>query len=133
MTDGDLVLEELRRISKILTLAHGESLEKELSKIATSDERKRIWVLIDSVKLPKDIAKEVGVSVRSVNRFLAIGEKAGLIENPWGKPPKRLIDYVPASWIELTKLPEEKGEIKVEGSPIPSSEIETKKAGEENA
>jgi hypothetical protein len=110
MTDKDLVLEELRKISKILTLAHGESLEKEISKIASSDERKKIWVLMDGVKLPKDIAKDVGVTVQSVNRFLAIAEKASIIENPWGKPPKRLIDYVPAKWVELIKLPEEKEE-----------------------
>jgi|GEM_PF-842683 len=130
MTDGDLVLEELKRISKILTLAHGESLEKELSKIATSDERKKIWVLIDCVKLPKDIAKEVGVSVRSVNRFLSIGEKVGLIENPWGKPPRRLIDYVPATWVELIKLPEEEEKKVIAVESKPSPEIETKKAGE---
>jgi len=116
MRDGDPVLEELRRITKILILAHGESLEKEFSKVVTTDERKKIWVLIDGVKLPKDIAKEVGVTVRSVQRFLSIGEKAGFIENPWGKPPKRLIDYVPAKWLELIKLPEEKAEKKEEES-----------------
>jgi len=128
MTDGDAVLEELKRISKILTLAHGDALEKELSKIVTSDERKRIWVLIDGVKLPKDIAGDVGVTVRSVNRFLAIAEKAGLIENPWGKPPTRKIDYVPAKWVELIKFPEEKEKEMAEPEPI--AKTETEKTGE---
>jgi len=123
MTDGDPVLEELKRISKILTLAHGEALENELSKIATSDERKRIWVLIDGIKLPKDVAKDVKVAVQSVNRFLAIAEKAGLIENPWGKPPKRKIDYVPVKWVELVKLPEEE-EKAAEPEPIAKTEAE---------
>jgi len=124
MTDRDPVLEELKRISKILTLAHGESLEKELSKIATTDERKKIWVLIDGVKLSKDIAKDVGVTVRSVNGFLSICEKAGLIENPWGKPPKREIDYVPAKWIELIKLPEEEEKVAAKPGPIAKTEAE---------
>jgi len=128
MTDGDLVLEELKRISKILTLAHGELLEKELSKIATTDERKEIWVLIDGVKLPTDLAKDVGVSVRSINRFLAMAEKAGLIENPWGKPPKRKIDYVPAKWVELIKLPEEEEKGVAEPEPVAKTEVE--KTGE---
>jgi len=131
MTDGDAVLEELKRISKILTLAHGEALESELSKIMTSDERKKIWVLIDGVKLSKDIAKDVGVTVRSVNRFLAIAEKAGLVENPWGKPSKRKIDYVPAKWIELIKLPEEEEKEVAKLEPIAKTEDE--KTGEGNA
>jgi len=124
MTDGDAVLEELKRISKILTLAHGESLEKELSKIATTDERKKMWVFIDGVKLSKDIAKDVGVTVRSVNGFLSVCEKAGLIENPWGKPPKRKIDYVPAKWVELIKLPEEEEKEVAKPEPIAKTEAE---------
>lgn len=107
MTHKDPVLEELKKISKILTLAHAESIEKELSKVATSDERKKIWVLIDGIRMSKDIAKKIGVTVRSVNRFLAIASRTGLVENPWGKPPKRIVDYVPPSWAELLKLPEE--------------------------
>jgi len=110
MATQDPVLEELKKISKILILAHGESIEREISKVATSDERKKIWVLIDGTKMSKDIAKEVGVAVRSVNRFLAIATKAGLVDNPWGKPPKRVIDYVPPSWVQLIKFPEEEKE-----------------------
>jgi len=101
------ILEELKKISRILTLIYGDAIEKELSKIATTNERKKIWVLIDGVRTSKDIAKEASVTIRSVNRFLAIAAKAGLIENPRGKPPKRLIDYVPPLWIELFELPEE--------------------------
>jgi len=114
MSVQDPVLDELKKISKILTLAHGDSIEKELSKVVTSDERKKIWVLIDDTRTTKDIAKEVGVSVRSVNRFLAIASRAGWVDNPWGKPPRRIVDYVPPSWIELTKIPEEVEEKKEE-------------------
>lgn len=128
MTDGDAVLEELKRISKILTLAHGESLERELSKIASTDERKKMWVFIDGVKLSKDIAKDAGVTVRSVNGFLSVCEKTGLIENPWGKPPKRKIDYVPAKWVELIKLPEE--EEKEVAKPESIAKTEAEKTGE---
>jgi transcription initiation factor IIE alpha subunit len=107
MNTQDPVLEELRKISKILTLAHGEAIEKDLSKIATSDERRKIWVLIDGVRTAKEIAREVGINLRSVNRFLSIAARAGLVDNPRGKPPKRTINYVPPSWIELVKIPEE--------------------------
>ena len=40
MTDE---LAELKKISKLLILAHGEAIEKELSKYATTDERKRVF------------------------------------------------------------------------------------------
>ncbi len=110
MPDQNLILQELKTISKILSLAHGDALEKEISKLASTDERKKIWVLINGVKLPKDIADESGVTTKSVNRFLVAGEKSGLIENPWGKPPKRLINYVPVSWVELLETSKEKDE-----------------------
>jgi hypothetical protein len=114
MSIQDPVLEELRKISKILTLVHGEAIEKELSKVATSDERRKVWVLIDGVRTAKEIAREVGITLRSVNRFLSIAARADLVNNPRGKPPKRMVDYVPPSWIELVKIPEETGEKKEE-------------------
>lgn len=106
-----LILKELRRISKILTLSYADTIEKELGKVATTDDRKMIWLLIDSNSMSKDIAKEVGITERSVNRFLKIAENAGLIENPKKKPPKRIIDYVPPSWIDLLAKPEEEDEM----------------------
>jgi len=99
----DPTLEELRKIYKILLLSNSEKIEKELSKLVTSDERKKIWVLIDGKRSTKEIAKIVGVAVRSVNRFLDIGEKMGFVENEWGKPPRKIVDYTPSSWIELIK------------------------------
>lgn len=110
MSSKDPKLKELKKITKILTLAHAESIEKELSKVATSDERKRMWVLIDGNRMSKDIAQEVGVAVRSVDRFLKIASAAGLAENPRGKPPRRVIDYVPPAWIELLKIEKESEE-----------------------
>lgn len=96
-------LVELRKISKILTLANAETIENELSKYATTDERKKIWVLIDGKRMSKEIAESIKITIRSVDRFLKVLESGELIENPWGKPPKRILDYVPASWIELVE------------------------------
>ena len=97
-------LSELRKISKILILVNAKAIETELSKCATSDERKKIWVLINAERMSKDIAQLIGVTVRSVNRFLNILENAELIVNPWGKPPQKIIDYVPPAWLELVEL-----------------------------
>jgi len=97
-------LTELKKISKILTLVNAEAIEDELSKYATTDNRKKIWVLINGTRMPANIAQSTGISTRSVERFLKVLEIAELIENLWGKPPKRLLDYVPASWLDLVKV-----------------------------
>lgn len=109
MSGEDHSLEELRKISKILTLAHASVLEVELGKIASSDVRKKMWVLINGISMPKDIADKLKITDRAVNYFLDSLEKAGFIENRGGRrePPKKVLDYVPPSWIELA-MPEDK-------------------------
>ena len=97
-------LKELEKITKILILVYSDSLEKELSKYATTDERKMVWVLINDKNMPKDMVKLIGsdrIKTRAIHQYLNILENATLIKNPKRKPPKKLIDFVPASWIEL--------------------------------
>ena len=107
MDKKEPLLKELQKITKILTLAHANSLEKSISKYATTDTRKKIWVLIDGVNMPKDMVTKIGkVKVRAIERFLDVLENAGLIENPRRKPPSKLIDFVPSSWIELLGIEE---------------------------
>ena len=98
-------LRELRKISRILILANAASIEEEFSKIATTNERKKMWVLMNGKKMPKDLAKETGVTIMAVSNFLAAGVATELIEYNRGEPPRRILDYVPPSWIELVKLP----------------------------
>jgi len=101
MTEQNQTVKELEKISKILLLAHGEQLELELGRIATTNDRKKIWALIDGTSGPEEISKQTKLSVGSIRNFLTTLEKAELIENPYGKPPRRLIGYVPPSWIDL--------------------------------
>lgn len=107
-------LAELRKISKILILVNAKVIEDELSKYATTDDRKRIWVLTNGQRMSKEIAQSIGIKRRAVDVFLKTLENAELIENPWGKPPKRVLDYVPASWLKLTKIEESEEEEKRE-------------------
>lgn len=110
-------LVQLKKISKILILANAKAIESELSKYATTDERKKIWVLIDGQTMSKDIAQSIGITKRGVDKFLKTLEIAELIENPRGEAPKRLLDYVPPSWLELVKVevPKKKEEKPEEG------------------
>jgi len=115
----DEMLRELRKISKILILTNAKEVEKELSKIASTNDRKKMWVSIDGKRMPADIAKEVGVTAMAVSYFLNAGIAAGIIDYIRGEPPRRVLDYVPATWIELMKLPvaeevEETGQTKLD-------------------
>lgn len=97
----DPILDELKKIYRLLILIHGDAIERELSKIANTEKRKVMWVLIDGTRMTKDIANFVNVTERGVNKFLKELSLAELAENPRGRPPRRLINYVPPSWISL--------------------------------
>jgi len=99
--ENTLTLRELRKISKILILANASTIEKELLKIANTDARKKMWVLIDGKRVPKDIAKEAGVTQMAVSYFLDAASAAELVEYAKREPPRRILDYVPPSWIDL--------------------------------
>lgn len=94
-------LNELRKISKLLILSNGQAIENELSKYATTDERKRVWVAINGQRLPEELSKNSGMKSAAVYKFLTLLRDAELIETPYGEPPKKIIEYVPASWLDL--------------------------------
>lgn len=107
MSDNDQVVKELRKLSKILLFSNGKAIEEELSRLIATNERRKMWSLVDGSKMPKDIAKIVNVTPMSVSRFLSLTVSAGLIEYDRGKPPVRLLDYVPAEWVELLSSSEQ--------------------------
>jgi hypothetical protein len=100
-------LVELRKISKILTLANATVLERELEKYATTPERKKVWVLINGERLPDDLITGSGMKRRAVYSFLKILSDADLVETPYGKPPKKKLEFVPAAWLDLLEEKEE--------------------------
>lgn len=99
--EDDATLHELKKISKILILANASVIENELSKIVNSNARKKIWVLIDGKRMPKDLANEAGVTQMAVSYFLNAVAPAGFIEYTQREPPRKILDYVPPSWIDL--------------------------------
>ena len=88
----------LGEFTRLLTLVNGEALEKELSKYATTNERKRAWILIDGKRTTEEIGQAAGMKLRTIQDFLKTLNNASLTES---RPPKRIIDYVPASWLDL--------------------------------
>ncbi len=114
------VLNELKKISKILLLANSAQLDKELGKVADNEARKKMWVLIDGKRMPKDIATEVGVSLATVSRFLDCTSAADLVAYAAKRPPIKTLDYVPPSWLNLVFVEKKEEEIQNNGSMPPT-------------
>jgi len=107
---GELLLRELQKISKLLILANASVIEKELSSLASTDERKKMWTLMDGKKMPKEIAEQAGVTPMAVSYFISSAAAAGLVEYSQGAPPRRVMDYVPSAWIEKYLAPDSIGD-----------------------
>lgn len=97
----DQILQELKKISKILLLSNAPLIEKELEKIASSAERKKMWILIDGIRTPKDIADQIGVSARAVQYFMSAAQQAEFLGRSKNSVPYKILDYIPSSWLEL--------------------------------
>ena len=100
-------LRELRKLSKILLLVNSEIIEHELSKFASTAERKKMWVLMDGQRTPKDLATAARVTPQAVSYYLSTGKAAGLIEYNPREPPRRILDYVPPAWLDVAELQKE--------------------------
>jgi len=101
------VLRELRKITKVLTLSNSSTIEKELSKVASSKERKQMWAYLNGKRMPKDIADAVKITPQAVSLFLNAGVALELVEYQRGRPPRRILDYVPPEWLSLVEIPSE--------------------------
>ena len=97
----DEVLRELKKITKVLILSNARIIEAELEKIVSTDDRKKMWILIDGNHMPQDIAKQVGVTAQAVSKFLLIAKAAEFIEYSRNNPPRKILDFMPPSWLEL--------------------------------
>jgi len=90
-----------------LDISNSPLIEKELSKIASSKERKQMWVYLNGKRMLRDIADAVKVTPQAVGQFLNAGVALELIEYQRGNPPRRILDYVPPEWLSLVEIPGE--------------------------
>jgi len=127
--NNDLVLEELKKITKILLLTNADSIEAEIAKVANNDGRKKMWASMDGVKMPKELAAKAGVTSMTASNFLNAALVADLIEYTARQPPRRKLDYVPPSWLSLIEQPKTEEQTALEEISKPA---ENDKQGEEN-
>jgi hypothetical protein len=101
--DGAASLKQLRVISRVLILANADAIQKELTKYASTAPRQHAWALMDGTRTVPEIAALVKQTPRAINLFVAAAAEAGMVEAAPGKPPVRLLDYVPVAWAEAAR------------------------------
>jgi len=94
------ILHELQAIKKILTLSNSAFLDEYLSKVITTNARRKIWININGVNRQNELADIGEVSQPAVSGFLDMLKMAGLIEYDSQNPPRRILDHISASWLE---------------------------------
>jgi predicted ArsR family transcriptional regulator len=92
------IYEELVKIRELLERLARKELKEDLEKIATTKERKKIWVLCDGMTSTSDIATKAGISQRAVQIFLNELQTRDLITFERRGYPKRRYDYIPSDW-----------------------------------
>lgn len=92
------ILSELKEIRHLHLLNSRETLILLLNELASTDERKQIWGLLDGLTSTSDIAEKVKVSSRAVQFFISQLEEKELIITERRGYPKRRMDYIPSKW-----------------------------------
>jgi hypothetical protein len=100
---------ELKKISKILAIINSQALENELGKYATSNDRKKVWVLINGERSPDKLITDSGMKQRALYKYLKLLTDADMIEMQYGQPPKKKLDFVPPTWANLLQTNDEEG------------------------
>lgn len=97
--------DSLFQISKYAKLAAGSVVIELAKKIASTDDRKTIWVFCEGKLTREQIATRIKIPKRTVSYFIDECMNFGLLEEESGKGghPKRVIDYVPEEWKRITR------------------------------
>ena len=95
-------LEILRRIEanledirKLIELQTRSVIKQELEKVASTPERKMMWVLCDGNTSTTKIAEALNVSVRAVQYFVHEAQAHDLIKLDKRGYPRRIVEWVP--------------------------------------
>jgi len=92
------VYEELVKVRYLLEIMVRDELKKAVESIATTNERRRIYALLDGLSSTEEIAQRAGVSQRAVQLLVKDLLYAGLVSLEKRGYPRRTFDYVPSEW-----------------------------------
>jgi hypothetical protein len=92
------ISENLKVIRKLTEIQLHGPIKDELTKFASSSERRRLWTLCDGTMTTIEMSKKIGVSPRAVQYFVQDGLRAGFLRVDRRGYPSRTIDWTPPEW-----------------------------------
>jgi transcription initiation factor IIE alpha subunit len=95
------IKEEVSLIRRYLEFQITDFVKEELDKIASTHERKLVWMSLDGTKTTQGIAEEVGISIRAVQHFIKQLRELNLIAEKKKGYPQRRIDIIPSKWEKI--------------------------------
>ena len=108
------ISEDLQAIRRHTTRLVRESYRHDLELVASTSERQEMWRLCDGTLSNEEIAKKVGMSLRTVQYFVQEAEKKELVLSVKRGYPKRNEDYneIPSEWKPYKRPVETREEIR---------------------
>jgi len=97
------IKEEVSLIRRYLEFQITDFVKDQLDKIASTSERKMIWISLDGTKTTQEIAEEAGISIRTVQHFIKQLRELDLIADKRRGCPQRRIDIIPSNWEKIEK------------------------------
>jgi len=97
------ILENLVVIRQLMELQLRKLIKEELERVASTPERKKMWILCDGATSTSEISRKVGVSTRAVQYFIRDAQRLELIRIDKRGFPRRAINWIPSDWQKLVE------------------------------
>jgi predicted transcriptional regulator len=95
---AEKIYDELLTVRRLLEMLIRNELIKNIESIATTDERRKIYTLMDGFSSTEEIAQKIGVSQRTVQMMVKELAGADLVILEKRGYPRRTFDYIPSGW-----------------------------------
>jgi len=92
---------QLDGVYRLLEIQTRPQIEATLQKLATTKERRKVWILSDGERKTEEIARLSGNAIRTVQVFVQEADRAGLMDTRKRGTPRRRFDVIPADWAPL--------------------------------
>jgi DNA-binding transcriptional ArsR family regulator len=89
---------EVTNVRRLLEFIARSELKKSIEMVVTTEERRKVYCLLDGLASTEQIAQKAGVSQRAVQLEVKDLTNAGLIVTEKRGFPKRIFDYIPSEW-----------------------------------
>lgn len=93
----------LEGIYRLIELQTRPQLEAAIQRLATTKERRKVWILSDGQRKTEEVSRLSGSALRTVQVFIQEADRAGLMDTNRRGYPRRRFDVIPTGWVSETE------------------------------